>query len=363
MSQQHGSESFDDKDETPVEDVSELEDESTSNAKYLINSYGADYTVDGLVQRINRGDIYIPPFQRSYVWTLNQASKFIESLLLGLPVPGIFLSKDEQRRLVVIDGQQRLRTLSRFYKGLFEDSRFTLRNVRNDFSGKTYDTLEDEDRRQLNDSILHATIIEQLSPEDDDSSIYHIFERLNTGGTKLQPQEIRASLYHGPFIELLKELNSYAPWREIYGRENKHEKDQELILRFLALYFMGDKYQKPLNEFLNNFAKTHRDLRHSQSSQLEPTFKQTIDVVARSLGHNAFRSKKVLNAAVFDSIMVALARRLSKGPIRDFDAVRKHHDSLIQDPNFVALYTGPTTDERSIESRITLATEVFGNIK
>lgn len=91
-----------------VMDRSEREDEGISNAKYLINSYGADYTIDSLVQRINRGDIYVPSFQRSFVWSINQASKFIESLLLGLPVPGIFLSKDVDRKLVVIDGQQRL---------------------------------------------------------------------------------------------------------------------------------------------------------------------------------------------------------------------------------------------------------------
>src|SRR5689334_10609266 len=95
--------------DSELEDTSETEDEITSsNAKYLINSYGADYTVDSLVQRMGRGDIYIPTFQRSYVWKINEASKFIESLLLGLPVPGIFLSVDTDRKLVVIDGQQRL---------------------------------------------------------------------------------------------------------------------------------------------------------------------------------------------------------------------------------------------------------------
>src|SRR3989304_6490807 len=83
--------------------------------KYSITSYGADFDVDGLVKRIDRDDIFVPPFQRGYVWNINQASRFIESLLLGLPVPGIFLSKDDDRKLLVIDGQQRLVTLARFY--------------------------------------------------------------------------------------------------------------------------------------------------------------------------------------------------------------------------------------------------------
>src|SRR5207249_4994213 len=94
----------------------ETEEEEVVPLKYSITSYGADYPVDSLVQRIRDGSILIPSFQRGYVWTFVQASGFIESLLLGLPVPGIFLSRDEPtQRLLVIDGQQRLLTLRYFY--------------------------------------------------------------------------------------------------------------------------------------------------------------------------------------------------------------------------------------------------------
>jgi hypothetical protein len=345
-----------------VIDKSEQEDEGQSNAKYLINSYGADYTIDSLVERPNREDIYIPQFQRDYVWNIKQASKFIESLLLGLPVPGIFLSRDDNRKLLVIDGQQRLKTLQRFYNRLFEDREFSLRGVRTDFEGKTYTTLRDEDRRQLDDSILHATIIQQLSPDDNDSSVYRIFERLNTGGTKLQPQEIRISIYHGPFVELLEHLNKYESWRLIYGALSNRGKDQELILRFLALYFMGDKYTKPLNEFLNTFLQTHRFLKQIPSSKFESIFKDTIDAFSNALGKTAFRSQRVLNAAVFDSMMVGLAKRLETGPIKDLTQVKKVHDTLIQRKDFTQLYTGPTTDEKAVEGRIQMAIDAFGEI-
>lgn len=350
-----------------VIDSSQQEDEGTSNSKYQINSYGADYTVDSLVQRIKRDDIYIPSFQRNYVWSINQASKFIESLLLGLPVPGVFLSKDTDRKLVVIDGQQRLGTLERYYKGVFDNERrsqlFELKNVRRDFLGKTYATLKDEDRRQLDDSIIHATIIQQVSPEDDDSSIYHIFERLNTGGTKLQAQEIRASIYHGKFIDLLVNLNKYEPWRNVYGPPNRRGKDQELILRFLALYFMGDEYHKPLNEFLNTFTNMHRNLRHPQSTELAYTFKNAIDVVNQSIGKSAFRSQRVLNAAVFDSMLVGIAKRLSRGPIHDLEQVKVAHDDLLHNQNYIELYTQATTDEKNVEKRIALATSAFAEIE
>src|SRR5262249_8906843 len=95
------------------------ESEETVPFKYSITSYGTDYPVDGLVKRVGSGDIIIPTFQRGYVWSLREASRFVESLLLGLPVPSIFLSKEpESQKLLVIDGQQRLRTLAYFYEGM-----------------------------------------------------------------------------------------------------------------------------------------------------------------------------------------------------------------------------------------------------
>jgi len=355
--------SFNDDLSSEVIDASIAEDEGLSNAKYLINSYGADYTVDSLVQRINRGDIYIPSFQRNYVWNINQASKFIESLLLGLPVPGIFLSKDDDRRLLVIDGQQRLRSLQRFYDEKFDNQVFALKNVREDFSRQTYSSLRDEDRRQLDDSILHATIIQQTSPENDDSSIYHIFERLNTGGAKLQPQEIRASVYFGPFIELLIQLNEVSAWRAIYGERNKRGKDQELILRFLALYFMSDNYQKPLSEFLNKFTKVNRNLEHTGARDFEAVFVNTIELIYSAVGKSAFRSQRVLNAAVFDAIMIGVARRLQHGPIIDTPKIKDAHDMLIHNSEFSSLYLASTTDEKNIATRIDIATKQFAEVK
>lgn len=95
------------------------EEQEVPPVQYDISSYGADYDVEGLVKRLNRKDILIPPFQRNYVWSINDASRFVESLLLGLPVPAVFLAKEESQKLLVIDGQQRLRSLQFFYNGFF----------------------------------------------------------------------------------------------------------------------------------------------------------------------------------------------------------------------------------------------------
>jgi uncharacterized protein with ParB-like and HNH nuclease domain len=247
-------------DNTPDDDnvLDETEGEASSPAIYGISSYGADYTVDLLVKRMRSEAYVVPPFQRSYVWPLRKASRFIESLLLGLPVPGIFLYKESGTgNHLIVDGQQRLKTLQFFYDGHFGERKFRLKDVQDRWLEKTIDDLSAVDRQQLDDAIIHTIIFSQESPPENNSSIYHVFERLNTGATPLTPQEIRHCINHGDFTNLLEELNDNLEWREIYGNKNRRLKDRELILRFLALYYDNSKYERPMSEFLNGFMSKH----------------------------------------------------------------------------------------------------------
>lgn len=336
--------------------------------KYSITSYGADYPIDGLVKRINNQSIYVPTFQRGYVWKIREASRFIESLLLGLPVPGIFLAREQEtQKLLVIDGQQRLRTIQYFYNGIFEPAKkeFSLEGISSQYQGITYKSLTEEDRRRLDDSIMPATIVKQDEPSDDESSIYHIFERLNTGGVKLQPQEIRACIYHGEFNELLGKLNNNQSWRNIYGLIDSRMKDQELILRFLALYFDGEKYKKPLKGFLNQFMGNNRHLKTHTDEQITNIFSKTTEIAYQCLGEKAFKPKKQLNAAVFDSVMVGLAHRLNKGLINNTESVKLSYGSLLEDKSFldVTVNTARTTEGAGIESRLNKAIDAFKDVE
>ena len=104
-------------------DVAVEDDEAVAPVHFQITSFGVDFDVDGLCRRLERGEIVVPRFQRSFVWNLRQASRFVESLLLGLPVPGIFLSRDfDEDKYVIIDGQQRLKSLQLFRDGVFNPS-------------------------------------------------------------------------------------------------------------------------------------------------------------------------------------------------------------------------------------------------
>jgi hypothetical protein len=345
-----------------------VEDDSTKDSenilRFNISSYGADYTVDSLVKRLQTGAFFVPPFQRAYVWNQSQASRFVESLLLGLPVPGVFLYKEPTtNKHLIVDGQQRLKTIQFFYEGTFLEKRFRLTNVSEQWVGKTYEELEEPDRQKLEDSVVHATIFQQDEPKLGDQSIYYVFERINTGGLRLSPQEIRVCLSYGPFAQLLIDLNRHQTWRDIYGTPSKRLKDQELILRFFAFFFADVAYERPMNVFLNNFMTKHRELKVRPAKDFSALFTNAIDAIHSAIGEKAFRPKGTLNAAVFDSVMIATAHRLSKGSITKPETLRAMYDGLLADEKYTESVTRSTADEGRVTERMKLASNYIAKVK
>jgi hypothetical protein len=288
------------------------------------------------------------------VWTTTQASRFIESILLGLPIPGIFLYREEDtQKHPIIDGLQRLTTIQAFENGKFQNSQkvFKLIGVKKRFEGKAIDELDPADQRRFRDAAIHATIIQQSLPAEDNSSVYQIFDRLNSGGTPLQPQEIRAAIYHGEFQDLLEELNQDAHWRLIYGPASRRAKDQELILRFFALLEQGAAYKAPMRKFLNDYMRSNRHLLPERAQTLAATFRRTCEAITEQLGDKPFRPVRALNVAVFDSVMVAVAKL---GPEK-VTALREKYDALLGNGDYLLAVGKSTADEANVATRINLA--------
>lgn len=343
------------------------DDEEIVPFQYAISTTPRDYDVLSLVNRLRVGDIVIPQFQRGYVWSLKEASRFIESLLFGLPVPNIFLSVEpDTEKLLVVDGRQRLSTLQYFYTGIWPLSKreFSIKGTgeKGKYEGMTYATLSVSDRRKLDNALLPAFIIKQDQPSEDNSSIYHVFERLNTSGVSLTPQEIRAAIYHGPFSELLKELNGDKLWREIYGAENKFMRDQELILRFFAFYFNSPKYDAPMKEFLNKFMAGNRELTKFPKNTLKSLFSNSIAAIYQSAGKKAFRPSRAINTAVFDSVMVGVAKRLERGHISSFPDLKSRYDELLSNSQFLEVTQHSTGHPTNVTQRLGIATEIFAKV-
>lgn len=348
--------------EVPIE--GDYPEETVTVKQYTISGYGADYDAEGIVKRLKRNDIEIPDFQRAFVWSKSKASRFIESLLMGLPVPGIFLYREKgSQKLRVIDGQQRLMSLRYYFEGKFKDSngKFTLQLLDSRFNGLAYDDLPDEDKRRLNDSIIHASIIQQEAPDDHGSSQYSIFERLNTTSTPLSSQEIRSAIHGGQFNDLILELNEFEAWRTLFGNRSARKRDEELILRFLALYFRFDKYQPPMKSFLNLFMSENKDNELIDRPAMCNVFQGTTRVILEKLSDKAFKPRRALNAAVQDSLMIGIARRLEKGPISA--EIRKEYESLMQNEEFGDLIYSQTSHLENVRRRIQLATEAFASVE
>ena len=359
-----------------IDQLDEIDEQESIPFRYQITSYGADYPVSSLVERLRKGAVFVPEYQRGYVWNRRRASRFVESLLLGLPVPGIFLTRDgETQQLLIVDGQQRLKTLLFFYDGVFKpDARefsLSLSTPSSDepgspYEGLTYEGLRSADQLRLDDSIIHATIIRQDAPDVDElSATYDIFERLNTETDQLRPQEIRTCVYHGRFVGFLSELNELPAWRTLFGRvrPDKRMRDQELLLRFLALYSSGGGYRKPMKKFLNTFMGAHRDADNQTMDAFKSNVTTTIGLMASALGPNAVRAKsKTFNAAVFDAVAVGLARRLERGGVKDSQLLVAAHRHLLAEPDFIDSVSRATSDDEQVTKRVRLATEAFASL-
>lgn len=345
-------------------------DEFTPPVRFDVTSYGADPDVEGLVRRLRREEILIPTFQRDYVWNITEASQFIESLLMGLPVPGVFFANDPKtNKLLVIDGQQRLKSLLFFYDGYFnpqpEEKRqrvFTLTKVQKQLEDKTYKTLEDRDRITLDNSVIHATIVKQNNPPGEDTSTYHIFARLNSGGRLLAPQQIRVALYHGELMKWLKTSNDITTWRSIFGKPSPRLKDQELILRFVALYHDSQKYARPMEEFLSLFSGRWTNPNENVLLDVDRRFRDCIELFWKGLERSVFRPTRALNAAVFDSCMVGLARRLEREPYPTPEQVREAYNQLLADKDYSEAVSRSTADEKFVARRLSKATEAFAKL-
>lgn len=332
-------------------DVAENEDED-GPIKYEIETYPADYTVTGLISLFKQGKIVIPEFQREYVWKKQTASRLIESILMGIPIPNIFMYKEKgSKDWFVVDGQQRLFSLIYFYEGFFkeEKAKFELTGLDNHgWEGKCYTDLSDLDRDKLDNAVIRTLVINQQDPNDN-TSIYHVFKRLNSGGVKLTNQEVRNSVYFGEFNNLLKVLNQFPAWREILGQKKVHnrQKDIELLLRFLALHFWN--YYSPMNQFLNDFNSANRSFQKFSKQDIEDLFYKSITEAKNTLGSKYFHSiNGRFNIAFFESIMVVLSNNLENLAAIKWEGL----EELKKDEKFLALIRATTTSEQNFKDRI-----------
>lgn len=339
-------------------EIDEPTDDEEPTVAYDIAAYPSDLTLSVIVEMWKNGDIVIPDFQRNFVWSIKQASLLIESFLLQLPVPQVFFYIDEEGKSVVIDGQQRIMSIFFFVEGYFgleslQGKRQVFRlkglNEKSPFLNKRYSDLSEAEQRRLKGGVLRAINIRQLNPKGSPTSMYHIFERLNTGGTPLKPQEIRNCVYRGQLVNVLGELNEDPHWRSILGKntKDKHQKDVELVLRMFAMGYFRDEYEKPMKEFLSVVMERER---HGQSKTVErfaARFRVVAELIHKQLGAKPFHVRGPLNSAALEAVFCSLLA--TKAAVAE--NLGKRYDKLKEDENFLKATLYSTSDVAVVKER------------
>lgn len=372
------------KDSNLCEKIKDENESYSDDSLYNITSFGTDLTFREIVAMYKEGDLEKPELQRKYVWTKNEASRFIDSILLGLPVPSIFLAKTNDNKRLIVDGYQRIMTIYDYMEGIFTGDKKVFKlsnsdNIHPNWRGKAFTELTEEQRRTIRTYPIHAIIFEQKQPQDD-TGMYQIFERINTSGRALKPQEIRNCVYHGNYNNLLFDLNKSEVWRNIIGsnKEDARMADVELILRFFAFSEIEkfDEFkQNQINlvKFLNLYMKSKSKITYDELKECKNLFLETMNFLYNNIGNNVFRTGKMkddefnwskkVNPVILDAVCTATikARKTLKEDEIDTKFLYDKYEQLLQNQEFIEVTKQRTTNIENIKKRVIIAAkELYG---
>ncbi|MDR1289605.1 MAG: DUF262 domain-containing protein [Planctomycetaceae bacterium] len=371
------------------------QEQSLGFTDYDISAVPNDFNVRTLCDFIDSGMINIPGFQRNYVWDMKRASKFVESLLVGIPIPQMFLYEQSRNKFLVIDGQQRYFTIYFFRKKRFPrlEKSIELRNIfdenkkfpddiladndyfvdfnlslpemlpdkENRFNRLNYSTLSEQDRDLFDLRTIRNIIIKQLSPDDGDSVVFEIFSRLNSGGVNLKPQEIRTSMYHSNFYKMLERINLDENWRKLTPTTTPdlNMKDMEIILRGFAMLVNHDKYKPTLIKFLNAFSTQAKRFKDDDITYFESLFTK-FALTAASIDSKLFFNKTRFNIAIYESIFVALTEgAYLNRSLNIKETTTQQVQALKNNSDFIQASQKSTASTNNVQLRINKAKELL----
>ena len=368
--------------ESLIDEVKEEREQYSDDDLYNINSWGADLSFREIVSMYDEDELLKPELQRKYVWNKGEASRFIDSILLGLPVPSVFFAKEPNETMLIIDGFQRIMTVYDYVKGIFsgDGKVFKLSNTENineRWRGKAFTELSVEEKRRIRNTTIHAIIFEQKYPKND-TGMFQIFERINTGGRILKPQEIRNCVYQGKCNNLLIKLNKNQVWREILGTEKEDARmaDMELILRFFAMSELQNREEKKLKQinltkYLNNYMGDKTNVEEDIIDKMGKEFVEMIETCKKVFGKSAFRNLKKdsteftnkINPAIFDAVAVATSYAIKKDVVEFENNYLAKYKELLDNEDFKDASSHRTTNTENIFKRIELASKLIYGIK
>ncbi|MDG6898578.1 MAG: DUF262 domain-containing protein [Nitrososphaerota archaeon] len=294
---------------------------SPTVGKRTIHTSSSDREIESLYNRWKKGRLILQPdFQRQFVWDRAKASRLIESVLMSVPLPIIYLAEGPDGKEYVIDGQQRLTSFFSFFDGKFPSGdpfHLGRMSVFPELEGKSCAELDEAVQDRIRSFDIRTVVI--MSDSDPDLK-FEIFERLNTGAVPLNDMELRNCVFRGSYMDLLRKLAADPDFGLIVGLKgpDKRMRDVELVLRFAAFYHATYlRYQSPMKRFFNRDMEKYQNINKTDEDSLKKAFENSVQIVKSLFGtsafrrfnpgiyndHNGFWETTRFNASLYDVIM------------------------------------------------------------
>lgn len=323
-------------------------------------------TVYEILRKLKQNKIIInPEFQRNLVWDPDQKSRFIESIILNIPLPPIYIYQDPKGNYVMVDGLQRTTTIRDFLNNDFE---LTGLKALPKFNKLYYSDLDEDIQTRIEDKKILIYVIKPTMPLH---IVYDIFNRINTGGTQLTRQEIRNCIFIGPATELLKELSEkdYFKIAIDWGISSRRMKDREAILRYLAfkLFDYNSDYFNDMDDFLGEAMKKINKTKESDLNKLRADFQRTMVFTYDFFQERNFRlptgkSRGRINIALMESVCRFFSICSDDFLTKNKSKIISNYDILMKNNEFLDAIRNSTGHKSRVVTRFELATEILGKI-
>lgn len=326
------------------------------------------FSVFEYIRKVNDGKIIMnPDFQRNEVWTIEQKSQLIESTMLEIPIPAFYMKKDAQGRLIVVDGLQRTLALRGF---LNDDFRLCGLNALDKVNGYKCSEMRKDDKlsnlvTRVEDRQLLFYVISKDTPM---SIVYDIFNRINTGGTKLERQEIRNCIFIGHSTRLLKELSAEDAFKKAIdgGISAKRMKDREAALRCIAFTILDYKkvYARSMDDFLERAMRKINKSSMIEVEDMKKTFLKIMKQTRSIFGTANFRipsdyTRGRINIAVMETIYYVFFKKAELGQTVDNNLMRQSFQTLLKDSDYLDAVRNSTGSPSKVMTRFELAKQIF----
>ncbi len=331
-----------------------------------------DMSFGEIMSMYDKGEIIInPEFQRLYRWTEYQKTRFIESIIIGIPIPPIFVAEDKDGRWELVDGLQRLSTVFSFF-GMLK-----ILPEKNNWALNDGDLIQTLDKYSCTDLPLKIQLnikrascrIEIIKWNSKYDLRFELFNRLNTGGSPLTNQEIRNSLFRevsGEFNAFLKKLGQNKDFIKLInvGQEQLDELyHEELVLRFMSLYKIANNVKKSIAQHMTDFMREAAENKKFNYNMYEQVFNKTISILS-PLGSSAFRAKgNTFSTAVFDTTMIGISENIHLYGGAKIDKIRSKIEIIKSDDKYQAMTrSGGNNSVERVRKRLAFSKEIFGTL-